>query len=162
MPAKRLSMACCWSLASLLAALPAQAADIDQLRWLAGCWSAIGGESGSGEQWSLPAAGTMFGVSRTIRDGALREFEYSHIAPLDDGRLAFHAQPSGQPATVFPVLRLTADEVVFEALHHDFPQRVIYRRTPEGLLAARIEGLVDGRPAGIDFPLQRARCEASP
>ncbi|WP_293370742.1 DUF6265 family protein [Nevskia sp.] len=162
MPAKALREARSCGLACLLIVSPAQAADIHDLRWLAGCWSAIGGDPGSGEQWTLPAANTMFGVSRTVRNGTLREFEYSRIAPLEDGRLAFHAQPSGQPPTVFPVLRLSADEVVFEALDHDFPQRVIYRQTPEGLLAARIEGLVDGRLKGIDFPLQRARCEASP
>ena len=49
--------------------------------------------------------------------------------------------------------------MIFESLEHDFPQRVIYRLTPDGRVAARIEGMIDGRPEAIDFPLQRTRCE---
>ncbi len=42
----------------------AQAAPLDQLAWLAGCWSADGGEPGSGEQWTVQ--GTVQGKAKRI------------------------------------------------------------------------------------------------
>ncbi|MCB1009826.1 MAG: hypothetical protein KDB94_13155, partial [Acidobacteria bacterium] len=47
-------------------------ARVEALAWLAGCWAPDGGESGSVEQWTAPAGGTMLGLSRTIRNGTTR------------------------------------------------------------------------------------------
>jgi hypothetical protein len=47
---------------------------------------------------------------------------------------------------------------VFENAAHDFPQRVLYRREAADRLVARIEGLRNGQPRGIDFPMQRMAC----
>jgi hypothetical protein len=55
------------------------------------------------------------------------------------------------------MLKLNSNEVVFENLTHDFPQRVIYRRSADGSVAARIEGTRNGQLRGIDFPYQRCR-----
>ena len=49
--------------------------------------------------------------------------------------------------------------MVFENPTHDFPQRVIYRLDDAGVLRARIEGLVAGKPRAEDFPMRRVRCE---
>ena len=46
--------------------------------------------------------------------------------------------------------------VTFENPSHDFPQRISYRRTAAGI-AARIEGLMNGTPRGVDFPFTRCR-----
>jgi hypothetical protein len=81
------------------------------------------------------------------------------VRRLENGTLAFLAQPAGQPATAFPLVQLTRDEVVFENRGHDFPQRVIYARVDDSRLAARIEGQIDGRQQVADFPLIRVPCE---
>lgn len=134
-------------------ASPAEGA-LAKLAWLQGCWAADGAELGSGEHWMAPAGGSMLGMSRTIRKGRTSEYEFLRIAQGADGRLAFIAQPSGQPQAAFPLLRQDEDTVVFENPAHDFPQRVIYRRIGDTRLHARIEG----RGKGIDFPMSRTAC----
>jgi hypothetical protein len=155
-------------LASLLLAAPATGdpvADpvpIERLAWLAGCWQAVGGEPGSGEQWTRPAGDTLLGTSRTVRGGRTVAWEFVRVERLADGRLAYVALPSGQRETVFPLLAATASSVTFENLEHDFPQRVIYSLGEDGLLRARIEGLRGGELRGIDFPLRRIACAPAP
>ena len=87
----------------LTAASPASFAQapaaIDQVAWLAGCWAAQDAEPGSVEHWLAPAAGTMFGVSRTVRGGRVALFEFMTIRTSDEGRLVFVAQPGGSPPT---------------------------------------------------------------
>ncbi|NGZ84294.1 DUF6265 family protein [Duganella aceris] len=149
--------------AALLAAcgmLPVlHAAPLEQLGWLAGCWNAVGGEPGSGEQWTSPAGGAMLGMSRTIKGGKLKTYEFMRIAATDDGTAVFHAQPAGQPAASFSAIKLDATEVVFENLQHDFPQRVIYRFEAPERLHASIEGTLKGALKRIEFPLVRAACQ---
>jgi hypothetical protein len=137
-----------------------RAASIEKLAWLGGCWAAAEGEPGSGEHWMPLAGGTLLGVSRTVKRGRTVEHEFMQIRAGEDGRIAFIAQPSGQRMARFPVAQLADDEVVFENVEHDFPQRIIYRRQPGGRLLARIEGLRGGAARAFDFPFRRIRCDA--
>jgi hypothetical protein len=141
--------------ASPLPAQPPSGGDITSLAWLTGCWSLARPNGETEEHWMAPKGGTMLGMSRTVRHGKTVEYEFLQIR-LDAGRLAYEARPSGQPAAVFPLKTLEADAVVFENPSHDFPQRVIYRRTADGI-AARIEGRVNGTPRAVDFPFTRCR-----
>lgn len=143
---------------ALAAPVTVAAAGIDQLAWLAGCWSAEGAEPGSAEHWMAPAGGLMLGTARTLKNGRVREFEFMRIAEAADGRLQYTALPSGQRETTFAQRALTDAEVVFENLQHDFPQRVIYRRVGSDRLQARIEGQRQGVERGIDFPMRRVAC----
>ena len=137
----------------------AHAAPVDQLAWLTGCWSADDGEAGSGEQWTSLAGGGMLGMSRTIKGGKLKTYEFMRIATTDDGAGAvFHAQPAGQAGESFTAIKLDASEVVFENLKHDFPQRVIYRFEAPAKLRAAIEGTRNGAVKRIEFPMTRTAC----
>lgn len=144
----------------LLASVNALSAETtaEHLAWLSGCWKAPNSELGSGEIWTSPAGGSMLGVSRTIRRGKVVEFEFMRIQSLDDGTLAFIAQPSGAAPTTFRLKAFDSASVTFENLGHDFPQRVIYSRVADGSISARIEGLENGTLRGIDFPLLRTDC----
>jgi hypothetical protein len=142
------------------AVLPAPAAEapLASLAWLAGCWAAENAEPGSGEQWMPLAGGSLLGMSRTVRGGRTAGWEFMRIAENADGVVTFFAQPAGKPPDSFPARTLTPTEVVFENLRHPFPQRVIYRFEVPDRLHARIEGLRDGTPRAIDYPLRRAAC----
>lgn len=146
------------ALALTLLPAGAGASRIERLGWLAGCWANADRADGSGEIWMAPAAGSMFGVGRSIRDAKLRAFEFMSIREDDAGRLAFDALPSGQAATRFDERGLDDDGVVFENAGHDFPQRVSYRRLGDGRALGRIEGTLDGQTKQIDFPLRRVDC----
>jgi hypothetical protein len=133
-------------------------AGIDDAAWLGGCWSFAGKNGFTEEHWLPPAGGAMLGLSRTIRGDKMVEFEYLAIRTID-GKLSYVATPSRQKETVFTLARHSPAELVFENPSHDFPQRVIYRKVPDGL-AVRIEGIVDGKSRSADFPFRR--CSKGP
>ena len=132
-------------------------AAVEQLGWLAGCWSAVGGEPGSTEQWMAPAGGTMFGVGRTVRDGVTRQHEFMQLRDTPEG-VVFVALPSGQAEARFPAEQIGPRAAVFHNPAHDFPQRVIYESPDNDTLDARIEGLRNGQSRTIRFPMKRVPC----
>jgi hypothetical protein len=134
-------------------------AGIPDLQWLAGCWSQDGREAGSVEQWMAPAGGTMLGMSRIVNRGKTVAFEYLRIVEEEDGTISLIASPSGQETARFELVRMSANDAVFENPEHDFPQRIIYRLIADGKLLGRIEGFVDGAAQAADFPMTKADCE---
>jgi len=132
-------------------------APIDRAAWLAGCWRRQTANRVVDEQWMAPAGGVMLGMGRTVIDGALREFEYVRITDVN-GALVYHAEPSGQKPADFKAKSITDEELVFEDLAHDFPQRVRYRRVAADSMVARIEGTMNGKERSVDFPYTRVRC----
>jgi len=135
---------------------------VQDLAWLAGCWASRGGEPGSGEQWSVPAGGTLFGINRTVRDSRTVAFETMQIVETGEGRIEFVANPSGQAGARFALVQIGDQEVVFENREHDFPQRILYRLTADGNMEARIEGEQEGRTQAIDFPMDAVACDPAP
>ena len=134
---------------------PARIADVG---WLHGCWDLKQNGRHTIEQWSAPEGGTMIGTSRSVADGVTKEFEFLMIREGTDGRLEYVARPSGQAMAVFTAVRASADEVVFENPQHDFPTRIIYRRTSDGGLLAAVEGNRGGQTRRIEYPYVAATC----
>ena len=151
------------ALAFLVAATTAsaQGGPIDSLAWLAGCWAGERGERRFEEQWMAPRGGLMLGMSRTVKAGnnELVDFEQLQIRE-EQGVLVFTARPSRQPQASFRVTAADADGVLFENPTHDFPQRISYRRQPDGSLLARIEGELRGEKRAVEFPMRRVACPA--
>src|SRR5262249_16802596 len=145
----------------VLLSLPlfAQAPDAtaDKLRWIAGCWEMRAGEMVIEEQWNKPSGGIMMGIGRTVKGGKLVETEYLQIS-IEKGRLTYTARIGTPGVTPFPVKSITDSEVVFENPEHDFPQRILYRKTPDGVFA-RIEGTSKGKERHVDFPYRKVSCE---
>jgi hypothetical protein len=142
-------------LALILAAqLAGPPATIDQMTWLQGCWIQTRPNGVIEERWMGPGGGVMLGMGRTLRDGKLRDYEYTRIVEAD-GSLAYMAEPSGQEKATFPLKSLTPDMAVFENPTHDFPQRVIYRRLGADQIVGRIEGQIGGQARSVDFPYKR-------
>jgi hypothetical protein len=144
-------------LAASMAATPpaAPAADVARLGWMTGCWMQVRANGRVDEQWMAPGGGVMLGMSRTLKDGKLREYEFLRIAPGADGKLGFIADPSGQPEATFPLKEITDDSVVFEEPAHDFPQRILYKRVDANTIIARIEGQIGGLARSVDYPYTR-------
>ena len=139
-------------------AQPPAPADIQQLTWLKGCWSAANARRTIDEHWLAPRARTMINVGRTVRGDSL--FEYELVVLREQGqRFAYEAHPSGQLSTVFLSIVANDSTVVFENAGHDFPQRVAYRRVRADSLVAWIEGSAEGKIRHIEFPYRRVNCE---
>jgi len=117
---------------------------IEDLEWMAGSWQSAPGRVQSEEHWTKPAGGTMFAVSRTLAGGKTVFFEYLRIEARPEG-IFYVAMPRGQKATNFKLTNLEGQTAVFENPQHDHPQKISYRKNPDGSLTARIEGDAAGK-----------------
>jgi uncharacterized protein DUF6265 len=107
------------------------------IAWISGDWqTAPGGRRQIEEHWTGVAGGSMMGVSRTVAGDKTVEFEYLRIEQREDG-IYYVAHPKARcPGTDFKLTRSSATEAVFENPQHDFPKRIIYRKTDAGLTAS--------------------------
>lgn len=151
------------SAAALCVALAACASnpkqDPGRLGFMIGCWQSPDGVNK--EVWSYPEGGIMFGYATTTREGAMTTWEQSRI-DLRAARAGYTASPEGQRPVTFveaPAAAATGEllvqtSVTFENGDHDYPQRIQYRRTDQGL-AATISKLDGSRPVEYAW----ARCK---
>jgi len=128
---------------------------IATLTWIAGDWqSEPGGRAQVEEHWTKLAGGTMLGMSRTVAGEKTVEFEYLRIEQRADG-IYYVAHPKARcPGTDFKLTRASTTEAVFENPQHDFPKRIIYRKTDDGLTASIDGG--EGTKA-MAFPMKRMK-----
>jgi hypothetical protein len=126
--------------------------DITQLSRLSGDWqTAAGGRAQMEEHWTQPAGGSMLGMSRTVAGGKTAEFEFLRIEQREN-EIYYVAQPKGRcPQTDFKLTRITAQEAVFENPTHDFPKRIIYKKTADDSLTASIDGGVGTKQMTFAF-----------
>jgi len=145
--------------AALGSAPQAAAPSVNDVAWIAGCWDMTRNGRHIVEQWLPPEGGTMMGMARTVTAGRTSEWEFVIIRSGAAG-LEYVAKPSGQPEGTFTAARASATEVVFENAAHDFPQRIIYKRDGDALLAA-VEGTMNGQSRRIEYPYAKASCGAT-
>src|SRR6187397_262169 len=83
-----------WINAAGLLSPPAPASDpprgVDDLAWMSGCWIQTRPDGFVEEHWMKPAAGALFGMSRTVKGGRTTEWEFLRIGE-EGGRLAYVA-----------------------------------------------------------------------
>lgn len=104
----------------------------------------------------------MFGASRTVIGGAVRESEFLRMAARGD-TIVYTAIPSGQRETDFRSTAVGSAEMVFENRAHDFPQVIRYRKSAADSVVARIEGPgPNNTTRGVDFPMRRVSCTEIP
>lgn len=134
------------------------AQEVSSLSFLTGCWAMNDGPMVIEEEWGKPAADGILGFSRTLKTGKTVFSEFMRIEKRGEQLVYTPRIGTKQGPVEFKMIRQTANEVVFENLAHDFPQRILYRSV-EGGLAARIEGKQNGKEKGMDFPYRRVSCE---
>jgi hypothetical protein len=124
----------------LCASFSVQTPTLADLSWISGDWqTAPGGRRQIEEHWTNAAGGSMMGVSRTVAGDKTIEFEYLRIEQRADG-LYYVAHPKARcPGTDFKLTRASATEAVFENPQHDFPKRIIYRKTGDDGLTATVD-----------------------
>lgn len=152
------------SVAAICVALGACASnpkqDPGRFGFMLGCWQSADGVNK--EVWSYPEGGIMFGYATTTRDGGLATWEQSRIDQRAT-RATYTASPEGQrPVTFIEALPppgetgnvLMQTSVTFQNGDHDYPQRIQYRQTEQGL-GATISKLDGSRPVEYAW----SRCE---
>jgi hypothetical protein len=136
----------------LLTNVSTQTTTLADLSWIAGDWqNAAGGRALIEEHWTSVAGGTMMGMSRTVAGDRTVEFEYLRIEQRADG-IYYVAHPKARcPGTDFKLTRSSATEAVFENPQHDFPKRIIYRKTGDESLTASIDGGEGSKAMSFSF-----------
>ena len=123
------------------------------LGWMAGTWSVENERGKVTEAWLGPANGLMVASNLTAGPGGRKSFEFLRIADSPDG-VSYFASPGGRAPVEFRLKELTDRRVVFENSAHDFPQRILYWRDGDALVA-RIEGTLRGSPRHEEWRFTR-------
>jgi hypothetical protein len=126
--------------------------DLGRFAFMVGCWKSA--DAANQEVWSPPEGGLMFGYATTMREGALATWEQSRI-DTRSSRALYTASPEGQRPVTFmetrdPAALVAPNTVTFENGDHDYPQRITYSGSENGLAAAisKIDGT---RPFGYSW-----------
>src|SRR6185436_9652196 len=131
-------------LAPALAFAQATPARVAALDWMSGTWvQKAEGRETVAESWLGPGNGLMVAVNLTTWPNGRKSFEFLRIAETAEG-FSYFASPGGKPPVEFKLKESAERRVVFENAAHDFPQRVLYWRDGE-VLVARIEGTIKGK-----------------
>jgi hypothetical protein len=119
--------------------------------WMSGYWLSCDDGRETAESWIGAGTGTLLGTN--LSGGG---FEFLRIAANDAGGLSYYSMPNGaSPPTPF-AMRSNADQrAVFENPQHDFPQRIVYERDGD-VMVARIEGPMNGRTESMEWRFRRA------
>jgi len=127
------------------AALSFSASASDQpaaLDWFAGHWCAERNGEFIEETWLAPRGDLLLGLSRTVKGARTSSFEYLRVE-WTAGVPSYIAQPQGHPPVPFRWTAGGADWARFENAANEFPKRIEYRRTKDGLYA-EIAGIGNG------------------
>ena len=118
--------------------------------FLTGCWIMRSGERTAEECWTRGNGGLMMGSGRAWSGETVDNWEWMRIERGADGRLSFFASPHGAPQTGFKAARVSDPEVLVENSVHDFPPRVRYWKTTNGI-AAEIAKADGSNPIRYEF-----------
>jgi uncharacterized protein DUF6265 len=129
--------------------------DISALAWMVGDWQTDSGERTSDEHWAGSAGGVMIGMSRTVAGDKLISFESLRIEQRQDGVFYLASVNGSCPATPFRSTRLDAQEAVFENPAHDFPKRIIYRKTSATEMTASVDAGEGAKSHTYTFHLKK-------
>lgn len=132
-----------------------QAPRVATLDWLAGTWTQSKGDEVVTESWLGPGNGVMVAVNLTTRGPSRKTFEFLRIAETPEG-FSYFASPGGRDPVEFKLKEQREQRVVFENASHDFPQRVLYWRDGDALVA-RIEGTIAGAEKSREWRFSRTR-----
>ena len=118
----------------LLVLAEAAVAPIAMPSFLAGCWEERQAEDAWTEEcWTSARGGLMIGSGRDGKGNAVRHWEWMRIERSADGGLTFYGSPKGAAPVQFKASASAANSVTFTNEAHDYPQRIRYTRTADGL-----------------------------
>ena len=138
--------------APTLALAQARVASLD---WMSGTWERKSDRDTVTESWLGPGNGLMVAANLTTFANGRKSFEFLRIAETPEG-FSYFASPGGKPAVDFKLKEAGERRVVFENPGHDFPQRILYWREGDQLVA-RIEGTIKGKDRGEEWRFSRVK-----
>lgn len=112
----------------------AEAAALPMPAFLSGCWEQKRDNGGWTEEcWTDSRGGLMIGSGRDGKGDTVGQWEWMRIERSPDGSVTFYGSPKGAPAVGFKATEATPTSITFVNAGHDYPQRVHYVATADGL-----------------------------
>lgn len=112
----------------------AEAAALPMPAFLSGCWEQKRDNGGWTEEcWTDSRGGLMIGSGRDGKGDTVGQWEWMRIERSTDGSVTFYGSPKGTPAVGFKATEATPTSITFVNAGHDYPQRVHYVATADGL-----------------------------
>jgi len=124
--------------------------------WMAGTWTGVSDGVEREEVWTAAKGGSMLGLHRDVQGGRTVEFEFLRIEAASGG-VTYWASPNGRPATPFRMAESSDRRAVFSNPELPYPTRILYWLSADGLLHARIEGTLKGKPASEEWSWKKSR-----
>lgn len=136
----------------------AKPARLEKAAWVLGTWQQPGAEGMLWEIWQRESDTIYAGIGLLVNASGDTLFsEKLRLADRQD-TLWYLPTVSNQNAgkeVAFKETAVNDTEIVFENPLHDFPQRIVYRKTGADSLQASIEGMQDGKPRKETFSFKR-------
>lgn len=110
--------------------------------WLVGEWKNESKEGIVTENWSKTNDSTLIAGSFFIKEKDTLHFE-NIVLREKDGELVYETIIQGQnndKPIIFPLLSETENELVFENLQNDYPQKIKYQRNSKSAITITISG----------------------
>jgi hypothetical protein len=127
---------------------------LHKVKWILGNWSMPGEKGTFHESWQQ-SSDTLFTGTGFLISGKGDTLFTEHLKLADSaGTLWYIPQVSNQnnaEEVPFRETKSSEAEIVFENLAHDFPQRIIYRKTTAASIYARVEGMQNGKMRAEEF-----------
>ena len=102
--------------------------------FLPGCWEQRSDDGRWTEEcWTDTRGGLMIGSGRDGKGDQVGHWEWMRIERGADGSLTFFGSPKGATAVGFKATEGDDKSITFVNPNHDYPQRVRYAVTPNGL-----------------------------
>ena len=111
-------------------------------QWLLGQWKNTSEEGIISENWSQPNDSTLIASSFYIKEEDTLHFE-NIILKEKEGELVYETTIKGQnndKPILFPLLSETENELIFENLQNDYPQKIKYQRNSKSGITISISG----------------------
>jgi len=133
---------------------PGPAARLEDLAFLAGCWSGVERGVTSEECWMAPAGGMLVMMHRDLLPGGKTSFEFARIVS-DASGIVYLASPRGAAPTPFRLAASSRYRVEFANPEHDYPQRISYWSDEKDTLHAKVEGAQGGQTVSEEWTWKR-------
>ena len=119
---------------ALLMLIEAATSPLAMPAFLSGCWEQRKNDgSWTQECWTDTRGGVMIGSGRDGKGDEVRHWEWMRIERGTDGSLTFYGSPKGAAAVGFKAIETDATSITFANPDHNYPQRVRYVVTKDGL-----------------------------
>jgi hypothetical protein len=127
--------------------------------WLLGKWESKSADGTLSEIWTQSNDSTFLGASYFIKQKDTIHHE-TIILQQKGETLIYSATVRGQnvnKAISFSQATSLENQLVFENLKHDYPQKITYQNAPNNRMIAIISGLLEGKPSTEKYTLIKSK-----